>query len=98
MRTYKQQTLFPMPRLSGSVREAVNVLEVVEKEGALVSKSIAAKILGVSNQRVGDFVREGRLRAVDFGGHEMLVLAEVKDFSRVPRKPGRPWPLRADRK
>ncbi len=98
MRAYKQQTLFPMPRVARPVREALGVLEVVEKEGALISKVIAAKILGVSSQRVGDFVREGRLRGVDFGGREMLVLSEVKEFSRVPRKPGRPWPEKLDRK
>lgn len=58
--------------------------------GGLTSFRIAASLMGLSNQRVHQFVKEGRFTVHEFGGQKFLELREIAAFMAVDRPKGRP--------
>ena len=61
-----------------------------------VTVAEAAEIIGVSHDRVLDFVHADppRLRSTRFGRAIALDRAECEQFAEIPRKAGRRWPER----
>ena len=65
----------------GNVQQASNVTTVEE----------AARVLGLTSNRVRKFIREDRLKAQQIGCHIWLVdVDDLKRFSKLPRRNGRP--------
>ena len=56
----------------------------------IVGTTEAAKMLGVNQSRVRQFLLEGRLRGVKISGSWMLHLSEVRQFAKKPRLTGSP--------
>jgi excisionase family DNA binding protein len=50
--------------------------------------SQAAKRLGISRARIHQFIREGRLIAIQPGREYFIARADIDEFSTVPRPPG----------
>lgn len=67
--------------------------EVFERHGPVVPQHMIAKLLGVSRQRVGQFVEEGRLATVTLGGHQYVPYEALRYFLADERKNGRPFKL-----
>lgn len=89
-----------VPKL-GHVYELYRTPENVEYEfkrfqnaskyaGGLVPQSTAARILGLSKQRVNDLVADGRLREHDFFGKNFISCADIEAFKKLDRPSGRP--------
>jgi len=60
------------------------------EKGTLVPSSLAAKILGVSRQRVDQLIQEGRLECHSVDGHNFISEASFVEFAKQERKTGRP--------
>lgn len=56
------------------------------KQRAYISTKDAAKLLGVSGQRVRDLIKAGRLEAFKIGRDWAVSLDSVQEFER-----GKPW-------
>jgi len=56
----------------------------------LISVTEAARRLGLSPQRVRQFVESGRLRARKVGAQWVIRAADLRRFANKPRRPGRP--------
>lgn len=64
-------------------------------KGPVVPQSLAAEIIGVSRQRVAQFIDEGRIDAFTLNGSRFVFVRSLHDFLKAgPRPPGRPWPSR----
>lgn len=63
---------------------------VVESKGMVIPASLAAKVLGVSRQRVFQLIEDGRLENVEMNGHNFVTEASVIQFAKAERKTGRP--------
>ena len=50
----------------------------------------AAEILDLSKSRVEQFIRGGRIPAVDVGEIKLLLRTDVEEFKKLPRGKGRP--------
>jgi excisionase family DNA binding protein len=64
--------------------------EVFDKHGPVVPQHMVAKLLGVSRQRVGNLVDEGRIAVVRLGGHQFVPYEALRYFLADERKNGRP--------
>jgi hypothetical protein len=69
---------------------------IVEERGMCVPPIVAAKLLGVSKQRVGQIMDDGRLETVDVCGHRMILEDSLVEFCKSERKNGRPLNLPKD--
>lgn len=56
----------------------------------LIGVTEAARILDLDESRVRRLIRAGKLAAQQIGRSHVLDRAEVRRFSRITRKPGRP--------
>lgn len=70
-----------------------DLAEVFEQHGPVVPQHMVAKLLGVSKQRVGQFVDAGRLAVVKLGGHQYVPYEALRYFLADERKNGRPFKL-----
>lgn len=71
--------------------QARRLSQIIEEVGALVPQHLVAEVLGVSKQRVGQFVDEGRLENVEFCGVRYCTERSVLAFAKIERKiTGRP--------
>lgn len=62
-----------------------------KSKGPVVPQSLAAEIMGVSRQRVGALVDDGRLEAFDLNGSRFVFLRSLHDYLKEgPRPTGRP--------
>lgn len=81
-------------REKSRVQRAFDILEemraAVEAHGVLVPCVLAAKIGGVSRQRVHELSEEGKLKRVEFDGHVYVTEASVVEWLKSERKSGRP--------
>lgn len=77
-------------RLQSLWDQLSEIRAVVESKGMLIPASMAAKVLGVSRQRVHDLIKEGRLENVEMNGHNFITEASVVDYAKSERKAGRP--------
>jgi hypothetical protein len=66
---------------------------ITAEKGMLVPSGLAAKILGVSRQRVFDLIQSGRLEVVEVNGHNFVPESSVIAYARSERKAGRPVKL-----
>jgi hypothetical protein len=55
-----------------------------------VPQIVAAKLLGVSKQRVNQIVQDGRLETVDVCGERFILEDSLVAFCKLERKSGRP--------
>jgi len=86
----EQVELFPF---LGSVQKAERSpfrqwLEATKNHGPLMTSFLAASALGVSRQRVHQFVQEGRLATVDVTGQRMIPAASLDLFMSEERGRG----------
>jgi hypothetical protein len=62
------------------------------REQGLVNLTQGGVILGRSKQLVQRLVTQGRLNSFEFFGRTYLSVRELKEFQKIERMPGRPWP------
>lgn len=74
-------------------QELSEFVELNKQEGALITASQAAMIIGVSKQRVAELVQDGRLNRWERIGAKYLSFNEVIRFSQETRQTGRPKKL-----
>jgi excisionase family DNA binding protein len=60
------------------------------KSGDWISPADAARLLGVSRDRVYALIRNGRLQTTKLGVMHLLLRSDVDAFAKKPRTPGRP--------
>ena len=65
--------------------------EMTSRDGGLLPFATAAKLLGVSKQRVNELVAEGTFKPVEFAGKKWLSANQIEEFIKLKREPGRPW-------
>lgn len=65
--------------------------ELNSRDGGLLPFSVAAKLMGISKQRVNQLVAEGTLKPVEFAGKKWLSGNQIEEFIKLKREPGRPW-------
>ena len=65
--------------------------EMTSRDGGLLPFATAAKLLGVSKQRVNELVTEGTFKPVEFAGKKWLSANQIEEFIKLKREPGRPW-------
>ncbi|MGH8093985.1 MAG: hypothetical protein ACREIF_11005 [Chthoniobacterales bacterium] len=73
--------------LDGELREFQRASKYA---GGLLPQAQAARILGLSKQRVNALIAEGRLMEHDFFGKNFISCADIWAFKRIERPPGRP--------
>jgi hypothetical protein len=78
----------PLKSLLALIR---NLREINSREGGLLPFSMAAKLMGLSKQRVNALVAEGTLKPVEFAGKKWLTANQIEEFIKLKREPGRPW-------
>lgn len=64
--------------------------EIQEREGTLLSSRFVASLLDVSQQRVSELMKLGKLVRIDFEGHPFITEASVVAYAKSERKAGRP--------
>lgn len=62
--------------------------EAVASNGPLLLPSMAARVVGVSQQRVSALVDEGKLAALNFFGHRWVYLHELQSRQAAPKNRG----------
>lgn len=67
------------------------VAEVFERHGPVVPQHMVCKLLGVSRQRVGKLIQEGRIGVVTIGGRQYVPYEALRYFLADERKNGRPY-------
>jgi hypothetical protein len=76
------------------VRTALDVLAewraATKLHGSLVPRPLVAKVLNVSQERVRQYIVEGRLATVAVEGHEYVTEGSLNDLALTERKAGRP--------
>ena len=65
--------------------------EINSRDGGLLPYATAAKIMGLSKQRVNALVAEGTFKPVEFAGKKWLTANQTEEFIKLNREPGRPW-------
>lgn len=71
--------------------EVLDILEARTKEkGPVIPQSLAAEILGVTRQRVAQFVDSGRIEAFLLNGTRFVYLRSFLEFCKEDRPTGRP--------
>ena len=84
-------TCTELNRTPGNIREEFARFQMVAKHvGGLVPQAQAARILGLSKQRINDLVAGGRLREHDFFGKNFIACSDIEKFQGLKRPSGRP--------
>jgi hypothetical protein len=101
METLEMPFMLTLPKRERSkVRQVWDMLsdmcELQREAGPVLPIGIVADALGLTNQRVRDIIRDGRLRTVFMDGRHYVTEASLKDFARVERKSGRPLSVDQD--
>ena len=66
---------------------------VVDQKGMLVPQNFAAKIVGVSKQRIDELCKQGRLERVYIDTHAFITESSLIEWGQSERKSGRPLKL-----
>jgi hypothetical protein len=77
-------------RLENMWDQMADLRAIVASKGMLIPSRLAAKILGISRQRVEELLKEGRLELVQVEGHNFIPESSVVAYARSERKAGRP--------
>jgi hypothetical protein len=90
-KTPKLGHVYELNRTPGNIREEFARFQMVAKHvGGLVPQAQAARILGLSKQRINDLVAGGRLREHDFFGKNFIACSDIEKFQGRKRPSGRP--------
>jgi hypothetical protein len=71
------------------------VKRIVEEKGAVLPQHLVADLLGISKQRVGQIIDDGRFEAVMIHGTRYVTESSVVAFAKEERRVGRPVKLRS---
>ena len=63
----------------------------------MVNATQAARILGISGNRMGELIAAGRIPAQQVGRQWLMLLDDVREFAKQPRPAGRPRKPAPDR-
>jgi hypothetical protein len=75
----------------GKVLDALDeILRLTEDKGPAVCQKAAASFLGVSVQRVGQFLDDGKMEFWTIEGTRYVYVKSLKEFAKLERKTGRP--------
>lgn len=87
-----QALLFDLPHdeTRSDWKQLREFMSIALAEGNLINVSTAARLLGLSNQRVYVFLQEGTLKSWEFFGKTWVSAQEVLSFSKLQRDPGAP--------
>lgn len=89
--TFDQLELLPnVERRTRSKSVLRQLMEATQEHGFLGTQSQVAAALGLSKQRVNQFVNEGRLPSIEIGGKKLVPIAALEFFIAEERKNGRP--------
>jgi hypothetical protein len=66
---------------------------VVEGKGTVVPPVLAAKLLGISRQRVWELANDGKLERIEFEGHSFISENSIVALAKTERKAGRPFKI-----
>jgi hypothetical protein len=66
------------------------VRSVTAEKGPIIPQVMAADLLSLSRSRIGQFVDEGRLEAVEIHGVRYVTADSVEAYAKVERLNGRP--------
>lgn len=80
-------------RLATVWERLAELRQVSAQHGQLVPPRLAAKLLGVSSQRIDQLVQAGKLMRVDVDGHPLLTENSIIALAKTERKAGRPFKL-----
>lgn len=69
---------------------------VIDEKGIPIQQLYAAKLLGVSRQRVSDLLADGGLQAVEVGGVRYVTESSLVSYAQSERKAGRPVKVAQD--
>lgn len=84
-----QGELFPVLEAKVEKRSDVwKYLKATAQHGALVPPTMVASSLGVSRQRVHQFMEEGRLQYVFVGAKRFVPVRKLEEFLLVARRQG----------
>lgn len=84
-----------LARLWDHLRE---VRAVQAEKGEVIPQSFVGDLLGLSTQRVGQFLDEGRLEGVSINGRRYVTVRSIEQFAQVERKTGRPFKVACSNK
>ncbi len=87
--------LFDVPTDEGTgevtpMQEMREFMVIQKEEGALITQTQAALLLGVTKVRVGELVGLGRFTMWEFLGGKYVSFKQVAEYCRSARKSGRP--------
>ncbi len=67
-----------------------NTCSMIDPVKDLISVAKAAKMIGVSRQRVDEYLADGRLTLIMSADKRTIARKDVARFKKIPRKDGRP--------
>lgn len=79
------------PAVMSAWDELRQLSALMKEKGMMVPTPLAARVLGVSVQRVHQFIDGGSLEVVRCGRSLMVTEKSLLDFAKVERKNGRPF-------
>jgi hypothetical protein len=83
--------VYELNRTPGNIQEEFGRFQHVSKfVGGLIPQAQAARVLGLTKQRVNDLVQAGRLREHDFFGKNFIAGSDIVAFQKLRRRTGRP--------
>lgn len=65
--------------------------EVMERNGQIVPASFAAKLLGISHQRILQLAEAGKLERIDVDNHVFVTERSIVELAKAERQAGRPF-------
>lgn len=65
--------------------------KVIDEKGVLIPPVMVAKLLGLTRQRIYQFMQEGRFETVEFNGQMFITENSIVEFAKTERKTGRPF-------
>lgn len=74
------------------------VRAIQAEKGEVIPQAFVADLIGVSTQRVTQFVDEGRLESVLINGRRYVTARSLEQFAQVERKNGRPFKVASSNK
>ena len=77
--------------LKGLFRFLQEYRKTFNSEGGLLPIATAARLMGLSKQRVHELIKEGTLVPVEACEKKWLSANQVEDFIKLEREAGRPW-------
>jgi hypothetical protein len=89
--------VYELYRTPGNVEDEFQRFQHASKYASgLMPQATAARVLGLSKQRVNELVADGRLRQHDFFRKNFVSCADIAAFKKVERPSGRPRKKRVD--